>query len=550
MHKHGQGILIGIKAALLFSLLFLNVAIDMRKINKNTISMKLAILVDVFRNKRVARPSRVAQASLPERIQGYQLVEEILKEKRCRTYNYGLYQDNLGRKAFAKRWVDTTQRLGSYWLANEIYVYKVLRNINRLYPEIVKKFPKVHIPKFICAVENDHELILLIEYIEANPLSESSEEKKIGAYTQILEYIAFISQFIGDKESTRLLHRTVWHSIVLLPIIFVRAVIRHPSNFFFIINAALSYVMRIPFLILNRKAAFSHRDLDNWNVLVRGDDIWIIDFQLAVYSHPLLDAANISLNLWSDSALGKTFLQTDYMKSLLVLRNSREAFLALSAHLAIYNASLVSGKDLKSVQSFFSYQFRKRKVATYYKNLWDVLWKRLREEGYIFAYSSKKKVRIEVPNSAGLDVSESVMAELRLVLPRNSIIHLLGSASMGIAGRRDVDIFIECPRANLRHRSRCISSIFGSPARRKNSFIEWEVHRDNWEIDILLIDPTTEKFKNQMKVDRILRNDKLIRSEYEKLKQSLDGKSFREYERAKYEFFMRVKCLPDRETTP
>ena len=46
--------------------------------------------------------------------------------------------------------------------------------------------------------------------------------------------------------------------------------------------------------------------------------------------------------------------------------------------------------------------------------------------------------------------------------------------------------------------------------------------------------------KQQMAVFKILKNDKEFLKKYESLKVSMNGKSFKEYQRKKYEFFNKI----------
>ncbi len=55
-----------------------------------------------------------------------------------------------------------------------------------------------------------------------------------------------------------------------------------------------------------------------------------------------------------------------------------------------------------------------------------------------------------------------------------------------------------------------------------------------------LTDPTTPSMQEQIKTFEILKNDPKLLKEYEQIKLSADGQSFREYMRRKYEFFNKI----------
>jgi GrpB-like predicted nucleotidyltransferase (UPF0157 family) len=513
--------------------------IDMGKIIER-IREGLEVFVDAVFDAETKRDPYLSASTFPERMGEYLFEDELMKERTHRAYRLGLYRNDAGERAIAKRWVGSRCSLASHWLRNEISAYKILWDVIGSHPEIAERFPRVHIPRLIDTIERDDELVLLIEYIDGEALAESSGERKLAAYADALGFLAAISRLIGNTEFSPLSRRTAWHSLALLPVIFARAIMRHPRLTLFILRSVLAFLYRAPILLRDGTSGFSHRDLGDWNILVRGDDIWIIDFQLAAIAHPLSDVVGVSLKLWEKPDFGKTFLNSKYVSSLLTEKIAREEFHALSAHLAIYNLSLKSGRDPQTVMSFLSFRWRRSPSFLSYVNP-RTLWKRLKQEMYILTYSSREKIRIEPFDPASSDVAQTVIAELRFVLPPNFIIHLLGSVSMCVAGQRDVDIFVECPTAEFRRHMDEISSFFGGPIRKKRKYVEWQFDREGWEVDVLLIDPTSEKFKDQLSVVWMLQRDKALRREYERIKWAYDGKSVREYERAKHAFFNRLR---------
>ncbi len=502
---------------------------------KDPICIGLKTIIDVFLDTKHRRSSATSLTIFPNRIGEYVFVKEFFPQRSSKTYRYGIYKNGSGEKAIAKQWIGKKHSLPWYSLANEISVYRVLQETLRAHPEVTEKFPHIHIPRFIDEVEDKKSLILLIECLEeSKPLIEFPEEKRLETYAQVLGYLAFLGKYIKGKRLVSISHRTAWHTVILFPIIFARALLRHPSCIVFIFRSAIAYMRRIPCLF-KAGVSFSHRDLGGWNILARGDDVWIIDFQLAVLTHPLFDAVSIALKTWEDPNFGKKFLESVYMKELLAKECSRKEFLALSAHLALYNLSLRSGRDPMMVIDFLSSQLDGGNTSVFCEKVRS-LWKRFKQEIYILMYSSTKKIKIEPFDPKGLEMTDLVIKDIRSVMSEQFPIHLLGSVSMGIAGRRDIDIFIECRATDFSSHIEDISSLFGKPVRKKRDYIEWQTKRDGWEIDILLIDPTTEKFKDQSSVVWAIQNDEKLKQEYEQLKLECNGKSFREYERRKHEF--------------
>jgi GrpB-like predicted nucleotidyltransferase (UPF0157 family) len=136
-------------------------------------------------------------------------------------------------------------------------------------------------------------------------------------------------------------------------------------------------------------------------------------------------------------------------------------------------------------------------------------------------------------------IERDVRGRIKSVQPY-LVVHLIGSASFGIAGRKDLDFFVESKRDDMGGNIEALAGIFGDPKKVRPAFAEWNFDRDGWEVNILLIDPESRKFRDQMLACAIIKDDDGIRAEYERLKLNLDGHSQREYERRKTIFFSRI----------
>lgn len=183
-----------------------------------------------------------------------------------------------------------------------------------------------------------------------------------------------------------------------------------------------------------------------------------------------------------------------------------------------------------------------RKIRTILEQAVDYIafrWSAFRSFIYSFSYSSGKKVRIRALDPIVKTIEGEIRARIRGKNPQLTV-HLIGSASFGIAGRRDLDFFVESNREDMVANIASFRGIFGNPERVKPAFAEWNLDRDGWEVNILLIDPESRKFREQMLACAIIKDDKDVRAEYERLKLNLNGHPQREYERRKTLFFSRI----------
>ncbi len=167
------------------------------------------------------------------------------------------------------------------------------------------------------------------------------------------------------------------------------------------------------------------------------------------------------------------------------------------------------------------------------------LWKLIKHQLYVFLYPINIKVQIYPYDCESKIIAEQFEAKIHSVAPQ-LLVHFIGSSSLKIAGCKDIDLFIECGGGEFERYLPKFKTIFGEPSRSKKGYVEWEIEQAGWEIDVLLIDPTTEKFQDQMQTFLILQRNESLRSEYEKLKWNLNGFSIFKYEFRKGNFIGKI----------
>lgn len=133
---------------------------------------------------------------------------------------------------------------------------------------------------------------------------------------------------------------------------------------------------------------------------------------------------------------------------------------------------------------------------------------------------------------AGL-VAQKVMDRIKQRIAEADV-RFLGSSSLGIPGKNDIDLFIFCPTALQEQYISQLESDFGLPTKNNR---KWKWVEDGFDISVNVIDPDDEVRKEKARISEILENNPDARKRYEALKLSMHGKPLREYERAKMEFF-------------
>lgn len=485
---------------------------------------------------------------LPHHVSDFQLIREMCLEKKGGAYRYGLYQNQAGEQAFLKAWTGTRETVAARWLSNEISTYRILRRFLDRHPELRERFPEVHVPRLIESHDSRQQKFLLTEFIEGERLEECSWEERREVYEKVYSFLEVLGEQVAMEEGGVLPRRGALFLIAILPIITLGALLRHPEKTGLIAKSFLKIWSLVPALSATDRKCFAHRDPGGGNTLVRDGHVWIIDFQLAALTHPLFDLTALTLKLWARPEEGEEFLRLPGVHSRLASQEARQAFRALALHLALYNFALSNGREVQSVSRFLTAQLDGQPFLpfgrTWYQRL-SARWWRLKSMVYLLENSSTEKVVISPFDPEGKRLADKFIKEISHALPDHST-HLIGSVGLGIAGRRDIDIFIECPPHSFTLATEKLQPLFGEPDTRKAQYREWRKEQEGWEVDILLIDPQSEKFKYQTGVVWRMQRDPVLLREYEQLKYSLNGKSERDYEREKQKFFLKVEGVINR----
>lgn len=161
---------------------------------------------------------------------------------------------------------------------------------------------------------------------------------------------------------------------------------------------------------------------------------------------------------------------------------------------------------------------------------------------YLFVYPKDKKVKIEAYDSEVVDAEKALIGQITKLYP-DLTIHFVGSAALGIAGQKDIDLFAEClPQAFDKYLPGLIT-LFGQPAKRRERFVQWDVTKKGYKIELFLADPSTAIFYKPIKNFKTLRKNKKLLEEYRRIKEESNGLSVRNYEKRKLIFFNKLSRL-------
>lgn len=161
------------------------------------------------------------------------------------------------------------------------------------------------------------------------------------------------------------------------------------------------------------------------------------------------------------------------------------------------------------------------------------------EKNYIQKISEGKKVNIK-PYSPKIEgIASQVIKPIKRACPDLKVVHM-GASGLRISGQGDIDIYAFADPGDFSKYMDRVIEILGEPVSKKYDSIDWEFSREGYGIEFYLTDPKSPPMGRQIAVFHKLRENSDLLNKYKLLKESFNGKSFRDYQRAKYEFYHKI----------
>jgi len=138
-------------------------------------------------------------------------------------------------------------------------------------------------------------------------------------------------------------------------------------------------------------------------------------------------------------------------------------------------------------------------------------------------------------NPLAKEVGSHILSEIKRMLPK-VMVFFHGSAALGIAGMDDVDI-AAISSGDFDTEKKSLTDLFGEP--RKifgGKYTLWEFKKEGFKIEITLNDNLSGPIKEQLDTFEKLKANKDLLTKYEKIKLDMNGKAYKDYQTAKYEF--------------
>lgn len=157
------------------------------------------------------------------------------------------------------------------------------------------------------------------------------------------------------------------------------------------------------------------------------------------------------------------------------------------------------------------------------------------EKDYLSKIDPNRKISIYPFDPKGKKLGEEIAKQIKNHFPNLEVL-FMGSVALEISGQKDIDIYALAIPEDFDKYLPTFIKLFGKANNSHNTFIEWKFQKDGYEIEVYLTEPPDR----QIKVYEILKSNQKLLKEYENLKLSYNGKSYKDYQKAKYEFYNKI----------
>lgn len=234
------------------------------------------ILVNKFSNSQVV---------LPKRVGSFNFLSQIPKRDQSKSLAIGIYEFG-GKKFIAKRWEGLFKDLGYYSLVNEYNANKVLSKRN-----LVEK--NIKFPSAISYIKDSKSLTVFFEYIKGDILDTLDIKTQATVISRVLDHFEFLSKNLSNLEQSSLGRRSVLYYATLLPVIGFISIVFNLASWKIILRSFFEAICSL--LHLEARYSIAHRDITPSNIMVAGEDVYILDSENIVMTILGYDYAFLSV---------------------------------------------------------------------------------------------------------------------------------------------------------------------------------------------------------------------------------------------------------------
>lgn len=246
----------------------------------------------------------------PANIAGYTFSHEFEKKGHNKFFRLGIYKNKYGKQAIAKIYSTSIKDYNYFTIRNEVRMYQLL-NIakTRSRKSLPYRLRQVILPKLIKTYETDKELVMLLDYIEAQPIKHVKADKQVEMYMLIVDYLTFLYDSLSQEEKNMIELRNGASYIKLFPLLVLKSAFTHPRLIPLLPKAILLFYKDAKYLRQTTNYSIVHRDLHFRNILYNAKNVILLDLQLCVRTFPMFEYCNSLRMLWKQNDFHAVLLQ-------------------------------------------------------------------------------------------------------------------------------------------------------------------------------------------------------------------------------------------------
>ncbi|MBL8031663.1 MAG: phosphotransferase [Candidatus Doudnabacteria bacterium] len=271
--------------------------------------------------------TKIGQA-MPQELGVYKFVRRVFEYQPEKTYDFALYQDEAGHLVLAKMWTGNIKNLDFYWLKNETEIYKALA-------QTVSKYKNINVsaPSYKGAFHTSNSFILLIDYLVED---RNLQDLSVDDFHSIQLYLHQVGRLIVGTR--RVKSRTWWYFVLSGFVNMCVSIIRDPCYSVRYMRAYSALIKVLP-QYCKESLVFTHRDIKRENIVMQQGCLYIIDFQLAVFTNKYVEVANTIIH-----CLEKKRASADFTRALMrrYLREGKESavYKAFAYYAVLYDQAI------------------------------------------------------------------------------------------------------------------------------------------------------------------------------------------------------------------
>lgn len=248
---------------------------------------------------------------VPKKILSYRFVRMLNPATAHCSFVYALYRDPRGRKAFAKIWINSKKNFDYYSLVNEKNWYEGFGQMHKgwLKQDGAKG---VNVPSYIGWEEGPHFAALLTQFINghtAEHLPATQQYSKILLIRKFLQLVSHSALHL-KRRGYQINVKRHYLAMLAFPLFLIKArkqpfVLKHFKKILH------RYLNSLRLLFVTFQTVIAHKSIEPKNIIIADKKTYLIDFQLAVLSNPIIDVVETLFFCWSNKKLRQLVIVHD-----------------------------------------------------------------------------------------------------------------------------------------------------------------------------------------------------------------------------------------------